>query len=194
MRRRDFIKAIAVSAAAWPLAARAQQPERVRRIGMLMNTVADDPQGQARIVAFQQTLQQLGWIEGRNVQIDVRWGGNDVERARRYAAELVALAPSVIMAAGTLGVSALQRHGNAIPIVFVNVADPVGAGFVNNLAPRRQRYRLYELRIQHGRKMAGTSQTDRSATRTSSRPSGFNESCRYRDVRSYPRHRIFARG
>jgi len=134
MRRRDFIKVIAGSAAAWPLTARAQQREQMQRIGVLTSTVADDPQGQARIVAFQQTLQQLGWIEGRNVQIDVRWGGNDVERARRYAAELVALAPSVIMAAGTLGVSALQRHGNAIPIVFVNVADPVGAGFVNNLA------------------------------------------------------------
>ena len=99
-----------------------------------MSTVADDPQGQARIVAFQQTLQQLGWIEGRNVQIDVRWGVNDVERARRYAAELIALAPNVVMAAGTLSVSALQRHGNAVPIVFVNVADPVGTGFVNNLA------------------------------------------------------------
>ena len=134
MRRRDFIKGIVGSATAWPVAARAQQSEQMRRIGVLMNVVADDPQGQARIVAFQQTLQQLGWIEGRNVQIDVRWGGNDVERTRRYAAESIALAPNVIMASGTLGVSALQRHDNAVPIVFVNVADPVGAGFVNNLA------------------------------------------------------------
>ena len=133
MNRREFVTVLG-GATAWPLAAHAQQPGPMRRIGVLMSTVADDPQGQARIVAFQQTLQQLGWIEGRNVQIDVRWGGNDVERARRYAAELVALAPSVIMAAGTLGVSALQRHGNAIPIVFVNVADPVGAGFVDSLA------------------------------------------------------------
>ena len=126
MRRRDFIKVIAGLAAAWPLTARAQQREQMRRIGVLTSTVADDPQGQARIVAFQQTLQQLGWIEGRNVQIDVRWGGNDVERDRRYAAELIALAPNVVMAVGTLSVSALPRHGNAVPIVFVNVADPVG--------------------------------------------------------------------
>jgi putative ABC transport system substrate-binding protein len=133
MRRRDFI-GIVGSATAWPLAALAQQPEQMRRIGVLLGTVADDPQGQARIVAFQQTLQQLGWIEGRNVQIDVRWGGSDVERDRRYAAELIALAPNVVMAVGTLSVSALQRHGNVVPIVFVNVADPVGAGFVNNLA------------------------------------------------------------
>ena len=134
MRRREFITLLGGAAAALPLVVRAQQPEQMRRIGVLMNTVADDPQGQARIVAFQQTLQQLGWIEGRNVQIDVRWGGNDVERDRRYAAELIALAPNVVMASGTLSVLALQRHGNAVPIVFVNVADPVGAGFVNNLA------------------------------------------------------------
>jgi putative ABC transport system substrate-binding protein len=99
-----------------------------------MNAVADDPQGQARIAAFQQTLQQLGWSEGRNVRIDIRWGGNDVERDRRYAAELIALAPDVIMAAGTLAVTALQRDSHAIPIVFNSVSDPVGAGFVNNLA------------------------------------------------------------
>jgi len=134
MRRRDFIRVIAVSAVACPLAARAQKPEPMRRIGVLMNAVADDPQGQARIVAFQQTLQQLGWSEGRNVRIDIRWGGNDVERDRRYAAELIALAPDVIMAAGTLSVTALQRDSHAIPIVFNSVSDPVGAGFVNNLA------------------------------------------------------------
>jgi putative ABC transport system substrate-binding protein len=114
MKRREFITLVG-GAVAWPLAARAQENERMRRVGVLMSTVADDPQGQARIVAFQQTLQQSGWIEGRNVQIDVRWGGNDVERDRRYAAELIALAPNVVMAAGTLSVSALQRHGNAVP-------------------------------------------------------------------------------
>jgi len=121
-------------AAAWPLAARAQQPEQMRQIGVLMNAVADEPQGQARRAAFQQTLQQLGWSEGRNVRIDIRWGGNDVERDRRYAAELIALTPDVIMAAGTLSVTALQRNSHAIPIVFNSVSDPVGAGFVNNLA------------------------------------------------------------
>jgi len=134
MRRREFITLLGGAAAALPLVVRAQQPEQMRRIGVLMNAVADSPQGHARIVAFQQTLQQLGWSEGRNVQIDIRWGGDDVERDRRYAAELIALAPDVVMAAGTLAVSALQRHGNAVPIVFAGVADPVGAGFVNNLA------------------------------------------------------------
>ena len=134
MRRRDFLKGITGSATAWPLAARAQQQDRMRLIGVLMNAVADDPQGQARIGAFQQTLQQLGWSEGRNVRIDIRWGGNVVERDRRYAAELIALAPNVIVANGTLSTTALQRHGNAIPIVFNSVSDPVGAGFVNNLA------------------------------------------------------------
>jgi len=133
MRRREFI-AFVGTAAAWPLGARAQQPEQVRRVGVLMNAVADDPQGQAFVAAFRQTLQQLGWSEGRNVRIDIRWGGNDVERDRRYAAELIALAPDVIMAAGTLAVTALQRDSHAIPIVFSSVSDPVGAGFVNNLA------------------------------------------------------------
>jgi putative tryptophan/tyrosine transport system substrate-binding protein len=134
MQRRTFVEGIAVLAAAWPLAARAQQPEQMRQIGVLMNAVADEPQGQARRAAFQQTLQQLGWSEGRNVRIDIRWGGNDVERDRRYAAELIALTPDVIMAAGTLSVTALQRNSHAIPIVFNSVSDPVGAGFVNNLA------------------------------------------------------------
>jgi putative tryptophan/tyrosine transport system substrate-binding protein len=134
MRRRDFFSLLGGAAACWPLSARAQKPEPMRRIGVLMNAVADDPQGQARIVTFQQTLQQLGWSEGRNVRIDIRWGGNDVERDRRYAAELIALAPDVIMAAGTLSVTALQRDSHAIPIVFNSVSDPVGAGFVNNLA------------------------------------------------------------
>jgi putative ABC transport system substrate-binding protein len=99
-----------------------------------MNAVADDPQGQARIVAFQQTLQQLGWSEGRNVRIDIRWGGNDVERDRRYAAELVALTPDVILAAGTQAVTALQRDSHTIPIVINSISDPVGAGVVSNLA------------------------------------------------------------
>ena len=134
MRRREFIALLAGAAALWPRATRAQPPEQTRRIGVLMNAVADDPQGQAFVAAFGQTLQQLGWSEGRNVQIDIRWGGNDVERDRRYAAELIALAPDVIMAAGTLAVTALLRDSHAIPIVFSSVSDPVGAGFVNNLA------------------------------------------------------------
>src|SRR5215471_16998972 len=133
MRRRAFIEGMAILAA-WPLGARAQQPEQMRRVGVLMNAVADDPQGQGFVAAFRQTLQQLGWSEGRNVRIELRWGGNDVERDRRYATELIALAPDVIMAAGTLSVMALQRDSHAIPIVFNSVSDPIGAGFVNNLA------------------------------------------------------------
>ena len=89
------------TAAAWPLAARAQQPERMRRIGVLMNWAADDPQGQARLAAFQQALQQLGWSDGRNVRIDIRWDESDADRARRYAQELVALAPDIFLASGT---------------------------------------------------------------------------------------------
>jgi len=134
MRRRDFIQGLAGSATVWPLAARAQQPERMRRIGVLMNVVADDPQGRARIAAFQQKMQQLGWSDGGNVQIDIRWGANNVERDHQYAVELVALAPDVILAAGTLSVAALQRETRTIPIVFNNVSDPVGAGLVGSLA------------------------------------------------------------
>jgi putative ABC transport system substrate-binding protein len=134
VRRREFITLLGGMAAAWPLAARAQQADRVRRIGVLMNVAADDPQGQAGVAAFQQVLQQFGWSDGRNVRIDTRWGENDVDRDRRYAAELVALAPDVILASGTLSVAALQKATRTLPIVFVGVSDPVGAGFVDTLA------------------------------------------------------------
>jgi putative ABC transport system substrate-binding protein len=134
MRRREFIKLIAGATAVWPLVVRAQQPEQMRRIGVLMNAAADDPFGQTQLAAFQQVLQQLGWSDGRNVQIDTRWGGNDVERERTYAAELVALAPHVILAVGTLGVTAVKRETQTIPIVFNSVSDPVGAGVVDDLA------------------------------------------------------------
>src|SRR5215831_5338411 len=133
MKRRTFISLLG-SGAAWPLAARAQQAERVRRIGVLMSRAADDPQGQARLAAFQQALQQLGWSDGRNVRIDVRWGENDADRARRYAQELVALAPDIFLAEATVSVTALQHVTRALPIVFAAVADPVGAGFVDSLS------------------------------------------------------------
>jgi putative ABC transport system substrate-binding protein len=133
MRRREFIVGIGLSSA-WPLAATAQQPEQMRRVGVLMNVAADDPEGQPAVTAFQQALQQLGWSDGRNVRIDIRWGENDVERDRKYAGELVALAPDVILASGTLSVTALQRVTRAVPIVFVRVSDPVGAGVVDTLA------------------------------------------------------------
>jgi putative ABC transport system substrate-binding protein len=119
---------------AWPLAARAQQADRMRRVGVLLNRVADDPEEQARLAAFLQRLQELGWTDGRNVWIDYRWAAADPDRSRTYAAELVALAPDVILAAGSQSVAALQQTATTVPIVFANVVDPVGAGFVARLA------------------------------------------------------------
>jgi putative ABC transport system substrate-binding protein len=129
MRRRRFIQGIAAFAA-WPLAARAQE---TRHIGVLMNVGPEHPEGEPYVAAFRQALQQLGWTEGRNIRIDIRWGENDVDRDRKYAAEFVALAPDVILAAGTLSVTALQRASRTLPIVFVAVSDPVGAGLVARL-------------------------------------------------------------
>jgi putative tryptophan/tyrosine transport system substrate-binding protein len=134
MKRRDFITLLVGAAAAWPLAVRAQQGERVRRIGVLQSLAADDPEGQARLAAFAQGLQQSGWTIGRNVQIDTRWAAGDAERFRRYGAELVALAPDVILAVGAAAVGPLQQATHTVPIVFVNTSDPVGAGFVESLA------------------------------------------------------------
>jgi|SRR5262245_22566493 len=134
MRRREFITLLGGAAAAWPLAARAQQGERTRRIGVLMSFAADDPAGQSRVLAFAQALAQLGWTDGRNVRIDLRWGASDPERTRRYAAELVALAPDVILAAGGAVVPSLLQATRTVPIVFTQTSDPVGAGFVDSLA------------------------------------------------------------
>ena len=133
MRRREFITLVG-GAAAWPLAASAQQGERMRRIGVLMNLPADDAEGQGRIAAFLQELQQLGWTDGRNVLIDRRWAAGDAGRFQRYAEELVALAPDVILAAAVPSVQALQRATRTVPIVFANVSDPVASGFVQSLA------------------------------------------------------------
>src|SRR5215510_4300534 len=132
MRRREFISLVS-GAAVWPLTARAQQGERTRRIGVLMNA-ADDPAGQARLAAFVQALQSLGWTNGRNVQIDIRWGVADAANARRYVAELVALAPDVILAGASAAAAAAHEATRTLPIVFVNVSDPVGAGYVASLA------------------------------------------------------------
>ena len=136
MRRREFITALggAAATAAWPLAARAQQADRIRRIGVLMNRAADDPQAQASVAAFVQGLQQLGWTEGRNVHIDTRWTGGDAEDTRKYAAELVALAPDVIQASGASTVGALLKVTRTVPIVFAATADPVGASLVAIMA------------------------------------------------------------
>jgi ABC-type uncharacterized transport system substrate-binding protein len=132
-KRREFITLLG-GAAAWPLSARAQQGERVRRIGVVMNFAADDSAGQARLTAFLQGLQQVGWTDGRNVHIDLRWGAGDAERIRKSAAELVALAPDVILTVGSPTASPLLQATRTVSVVFVQVADPVGAGFVESLA------------------------------------------------------------
>jgi len=132
MKRREFITLLG-GAAAWPLAARAQQPDRMRRIGVFMNLASDDAEGQARNAAFLQGLQEAGWAVGRNVRIEYRWGAGDPELFRRYAAELVALAPDVILASGA-SMYALQQVTREVPIVFVQVPDPVGAGIVLSMA------------------------------------------------------------
>ena len=132
--RRELLVALGGAAATWPLAARAQQGERMRRIGVLQSLAADDAEGQARLAAFAQGLQQSGWIIGRNVRIDTRWAAGDAERIRRYAAELVALTPDVILVVGAPATGSLLQATGAVPIVFVNVPDPVGAGFVETLA------------------------------------------------------------
>jgi putative ABC transport system substrate-binding protein len=134
MRRREFIGLIGGMVVAWPLVARAQQGERVRRIGVLMNLAADDAEGQSRVTAFLQGMRELGWSSDRNIRIDIRWARNDDERHRRYAAELAALAPDVFLASASPAVMALQQVASTVPIVFVAVSDPVGAAFVDSMA------------------------------------------------------------
>ena len=137
MRRRDFVKVILGSAAGWPLAVRAQQGERVRRVAVLSSAGSidtSDPETQANVTAFVEALQHLGWASGRNLRIDHRVGGNNVERIRKLAEELVALAPDVILTAGATSVAPLLQATRSTPVVFVNVADPVGAGYAESLA------------------------------------------------------------
>jgi putative ABC transport system substrate-binding protein len=132
--RRELLAALGGAAAAWPLVARAQQRERVRRVGVLMSGSADDPDALAQISAFAQGLQERGWSVGGNVRIDYRWGAGDVDRFRKYAAELVALVPDVILATAGSIVAALQQASRTVPIVFVTTIDPVGGGLVESLA------------------------------------------------------------
>jgi putative ABC transport system substrate-binding protein len=132
MRRRDF-STILGGAAAWPMVARGQQPERQRRIGVLIGTTVDDPDNQARLVVFRQSLQQLGWTDGHNLRIDYRWAAGNTENYRRYAVELVALAPDVIVAPG-FSVAPMIGATRTVPIVFTLTADPVGSGFVDSLS------------------------------------------------------------
>jgi putative ABC transport system substrate-binding protein len=134
MRRRSFITLLGGAAATWPLAARAQQSGRTRRIGALLNLAADDPEGQARLAAFLQGLQEAGWSVGRNLRVDIRWGSSDIDRIRKFAAEMVALAPDVILASGGVTVGPLLQMTRTVPIVFTVVPDPVAGGFVASLA------------------------------------------------------------
>jgi putative ABC transport system substrate-binding protein len=134
MQRREFIGLLSGAGLAWPLMARAQPGERMRRIGVLMPLPEADPESQKRIAAFRQGLQELGWAVGRNVQIEARWAAGDADRTRAYAAELAALAPDVILASGSAAVGPMLQATRAVPVVFVIVPDPVGAGFVDSLA------------------------------------------------------------
>src|SRR3984957_18227125 len=134
MRRREFITLLGCATATWPLTARAQQPDRPRRIGVLMAPDESDPDAQSILAAFITNLRQLGWTEGRNLRIDYRWAGGNVDRMRTYAKELVELRPDAILANSTPVTAALKRETGTIPIVFVVVSDPVGAGFVASLA------------------------------------------------------------
>jgi putative ABC transport system substrate-binding protein len=134
MRRRQFIALLGGAAAAWPLAARAQQSERMRRIGVLMPFAEGDPEVHPRVAAFQQGLQELGWIDARNVRIDYRFAAGDAGRFRKFADELLALVPDVVLAPSTPSVVALQQATRTVPIIFVGVTDPVGAGIVEGLA------------------------------------------------------------
>ena len=134
MRRRAFITLLGGAAAAWPLAARAQQRERVWRIGVLLPFAEDHPVGQARVAAFVQGLRQLGWTDGHNVRIDYRWSAGDSDNIRKFASELIALGPDVVMAFTSAAVTALRQATSTVPIVFAVVADPVGAGYVESLA------------------------------------------------------------
>ncbi len=134
MRRREFIGLLGGAAVAWPLAARAQQPGGMRGIAILMSTTAENAEGKANVAALQQGLQGLGWLEGRDMRIDTRWGGGDVERTRAYAAELVSLKPDVIFACFNAQLTPLARETRTIPIVFVGSSDPIGGGFVASYA------------------------------------------------------------
>ena len=182
MRRREFIT-LAGGAVAWPLAARAQQPERMRRIGVLLPGTANDAEYQARMVAFLQGLQQLGWSEGRNVRIDTRWAAGDANLIRKYVAELIALAPDVILAPGNTTVGPLLQATRAVPIVFTTLLDPVGAGFVESLARpggNATGFIAFEYGLS-GKWLELLKQIAPSLTRAGD-PSGSNHSCRDRPV------------
>jgi hypothetical protein len=187
MQRREFIAFLGGAAAAWPLAARGQQGERVRRIGVLQPAAADDAVFQARIGAFLQELALLGWTIGRNVRIDIRWATTNAAEIRRHAAELVALAPDVILAAGDSTVPPLLQATRSVPIVFPVVTDPVGAGYVDSLArPGGNVTGFMNFEFGMSGKMAGATQRDRAKRDASGGPSGSRQPLPNRPVRRYP--------
>jgi putative ABC transport system substrate-binding protein len=174
MKRREFLAFLGGAAIAWPRAASGQQPgERVRRIGVLMMFAADDLEGQTRIPHFMQALEKMGWAEGRNLQIDIRWTAGNIELARRYAAELVSLAPDAILAATTPMVEVMQQATATVPIVFVTVTDPVGAGLVASLARPGGKYnRIWPFRFRHQSEMVRATQRNCATRETGGDPSG----------------------
>ena len=163
MKRREFITLLGGAAAAWPRAARAQQSERMRRIGVLMSVEESDPEAQRYIKTFLQGLHGLGWTHGRNVEIQYRWGAANLDRIRTYAAELVGLKPDVILAQTALVVAPLQRETSTVPIVFMQIVDPVESGFVASLArPGGNLTGVHPIRVLHGDEVAGDTQGGRA--------------------------------
>ena len=187
VRRRDLIALLGGAAAAWPVAARAQQQsERMRRIGVLVNLSEDDPESVARVAAFQKGLQDLGWTVGRHIQMDVRWAPGNFGDNRKYAAELVALAPDAILASTTVALGPLLELTRTIPIVFVNATDPVGGGYVESLARpggNATGFLLFEFSMSA---MAGAAQGDRTSPDSSGRPARSDHCRWHRPVRRHP--------
>ena len=164
MRRREFITLLGGAAAAWPLAARAQQPERMRRIGVLSGLVESDPETPLRVVAFRQALGKLGWSEGRNLVIDFRWGAGDPSLMRVHAKELIGATPDVVVAESTPAAAALRQETSAVSIVFLQVGNPVGVGLRREPgASRREPYWVHQFRTHDGRQVARVAQRDRAA-------------------------------
>ena len=195
LRRRQFITLLGGAAAAWPLAARAQQRERMRRIGVLLPATADDAHYQTWFGAFLQGLEPLGWTIGRDVQIDTRWATANADAVRRHAADLVALAPDVILAPGASTVGPLLQATHGVPIVFAVVADPVGAGFVENLArPGGNATGFMAFEIQHQREMAGTAQAGCADGNAGGSASRFDNDNRNRPIRRHPGTGTIAQG
>jgi putative ABC transport system substrate-binding protein len=195
MKRREFITLLGGAAVAWPLAVRAQQADKMRRIGVILPAAANDAEFQTWVGAFLQALAQLGWIIGNNVRIDIRWATANAADIRRHAAELAALAPDVILASGTSTVGPMLQATRTVPVVFPTVVDPVGAGFVDSLARpggNATGFLLYE--IQPGREMAGAAQADRAGRDASGASSRPRLTLRDRPVWRYPGRGAVARG